>query len=65
MSVRLGMVIHRLEKAVKEVMRVMRSRRRFRVVLDRENRQLLMAEPLASVVIEIDVRHFYFSRRKA
>src|SRR4030095_9762112 len=47
--------LHQLAKPMEQVIRVVRPRRSFRVVLHREHRPLAMAEAIARVVVEVHV----------
>ena len=49
---------HHVEKLIEEWTCVVRTRGRFRVILDRKNRQLAMSEPFDGPVIQIHVRYF-------
>src|SRR5512143_2643485 len=46
-----------LHEARKEPAGVVRPRRGFRMILDREDRQLAMSQSLDGPVVEVDVRH--------
>src|SRR5262245_37695634 len=63
MSVRFGiaelfaaMFLHHVEKLFEQVVRVMRTRRRFRMVLNAERRNRAMLEAFAGVVVQVDMR---------
>src|SRR6185436_803674 len=47
--------LHQLAKPMEQVIRVVRPRRSFRVVLHREHRPLAMAKAFARVVVEVHV----------
>src|SRR6185312_804606 len=64
-SVRFGMLVnlvflHLLDELAKQVMRVMRSGRRFRVVLHTEHRFRSMAQALYRLIVQVAVSDFDF-----
>jgi hypothetical protein len=51
----LFVVAHELDEIVEQIVRIVRPRRCFRVILDAENRLAAMAESFECLVIQIDV----------
>src|ERR1051326_4356757 len=54
MSVRLG-IPHQIEKLFEQVIRIVRTRRCFRMVLNAEGRHGAVLETFASVVVQVDM----------
>ena len=62
---RVGFSIHHESmKVVEQVARVVRAGRRFRMILDAEERQRAVAHAFVGVVVQIDMRDFDVARRK-
>src|SRR5215471_18949857 len=76
MSVRLGMCqkilfrnskflpflfCHEADETAKKIIGIMGSRGRFRMILNRKNRQFTVRQPLHCVVVEIEMGNFYRS----
>src|SRR5678815_641815 len=57
MSVRLGMVLHHLEKLLEQIVGVVRTGRSFRVILDTVSRQGFVFHAFNRLIIEIDMRN--------
>src|SRR6266446_5756449 len=53
-------LLHHLHKILEQIMRVMRSRRRLRVILHAEQRQRPVTQAFKRVVVKIDVGEIYF-----
>ena len=51
---------HELDEFVEEVVRIVRPRRRFRVILHAERGVVAMAEAFERLIVEIHVRDFEF-----
>lgn len=54
---------HQFDEAAEMMLRVVRSGRCFRMVLDRDDRQRAMPHSFDALVVEIDMRHFKFRRQ--
>src|SRR5580704_12726648 len=57
-------LLHHLHKILKQIMRVMRPRRSLGVILHAEERQVLVPQAFESLIVQVDVREFYFALRQ-
>src|SRR5687767_3885722 len=55
MSVRLG-IPHQIEKLLEQVIRIVRTGRRFRMILNAEGLDRAVLEPFTGVVVQVDMR---------
>src|SRR5262245_47305401 len=62
MSVRLGIALHQLEKLLEQIVRVVRTRRCFRMVLHAKRGNRSVFHSFDSIVIQIEVSDFYVVR---
>ena len=58
-------MFHQLNKSFEVMLRVMRTRCGFGMVLDGDNRQRFVTHAFDCSVVEIDVRHFNFGHAEA
>ena len=58
-------LLHHLRKLLEQIMRIMRPRRGFRVILHAEQRQIPMPQAFQRLVVQIDVRQLDFALRPA
>ena len=56
------MLLHQLRELREEIVRIVRARRSFRMILDTEERKAFVAHPFIGMVVEIHVRDFHFAR---
>src|SRR5262249_40631108 len=57
-------LLHHPHKILEQIMRIMRPRRRFRVILHAKQRQIPVPHPFQRVVVQIDVGKVDFTLRK-
>src|SRR6202030_3995782 len=57
-------LLHHLDEILKQIVRIVRTRRRFRVVLHGEQRQIPVAHAFERGVVQIHVRQFDFALRQ-
>src|SRR4029079_3667415 len=57
-------LLHHLHKILKQIMRIMRTRRRLRMILHTEQREIPVPHPFQRVVVQIDVGEFHFTLRQ-
>src|SRR5260370_21634794 len=57
-------LLHHLHKILEQIMRIMRPRRGFGVILHAEQRQVAMTQAFQSRVVQIHVRQFNFTLRQ-
>src|SRR5256885_3468460 len=54
-------LLHQINKSLEVMFSVVRTGRRFGMILNRDDGQSRMAHALDTLVVEVDVRHFHFS----
>ena len=60
----MSVLLHHVGELGEEVVRIVRPRRSFRVILDAEQRQAFVAHAFVSVVVEVDVGDLNIAGRK-